>query len=307
MNNYTLDTIGESGLITLVRKLVKKVNRSIIKGIGDDAAVLRFNKDKYLLCTSDMLIENVHFNRSMRPFDIGHKALACSISDIAAMGGEPKYAIISLGLPRDLKISFIKNLYRGIISTANIFRIDVVGGDTNRSKKIIIDVTLLGEVKKRNLILRSKAEVNDIIFVTGKLGASFRTEKHLSFKPRLKESQFLINRYRINSMIDISDGLVQDLIHILEESRKGAIIYEEAIPINREASLDNALYDGEDYELLFTLSAKQASRLKNDLAQRIIKFSISEIGKINDKKNTLEIIDRCGRKKMLKDNGFEHF
>jgi len=301
-----LSKIGEFGLIEVIKKLAK-VDSSVIKGIGDDAAILRFSKDRYLILTSDMLIEDVHFKRTARPFDIGHKALACSISDIASMGGIPKHAIVSVGLPLSLSVGFVRNLYKGIISTAKKFKINIVGGDTNRSSKIIIDVAILGEVKKKDLVLRSKAKSRDEIFVTGKLGGSAKTKKHLKFKPRLKESRFLIRSYRINSMIDISDGLSQDLGHILKESKKGAIVYEQAIPKDKGASLKDALYNGEDYELLFTLSKRQANKLVQDIHRKKIKFPVSKIGIITKSRNKIIFIDTNKNKRLLKPKGFRHF
>lgn len=306
IGNVAVAKIGEFGLIEAVKKMIK-LDRTVIKGIGDDTAVLSFSKNRCLLLTSDMLIEDIHFNRRMNPFAIGHKALSCSISDIAAMGGIPKNAIISIGIPRDLKISFVNKLYQGITQTAKSFKINIVGGDTNSSQKIVIDVALLGEAQKNNLTLRSKAKVGDSIFVTGKLGGSLKSGKHLSFLPRLKESRKLVSNYKINSMIDISDGLIQDLSHILKESNKGAIIYERNIPINKNSSLNNALYDGEDFELLFTLPEKDAFRLKNDIAKGKIKFYLSEIGKITNNKNKIEIINKKGFKRPLTIKGFRHF
>ncbi|MFH1655459.1 MAG: thiamine-phosphate kinase [Candidatus Omnitrophota bacterium] len=301
-----LGKLGEFGLIADIRKMVK-VDSSVVKGIGDDTAVLKYSKDRYLLFTSDMLIEDVHFKRSAKPFDIGHKALASSVSDIAAMGGRPKYAIVSIGLPKKLNVAYVRNLYAGINNASKKFRINIVGGDTNRSQKIIIDIALIGEVEKKNLVLRSSAKAGDLIFITGLLEPTLRTGKHLTFKPRFKESRFLVKNYRINSMIDISDGLIQDLSHILDESKKGAIIYEKAILKIRGTSLKEALYGGENYELIFTLSKDQARRLIRDKSKGKIKFSVSEIGSITNSKNKLIFIDANSNKKSLKIKGFRHF
>ncbi|MBM3251657.1 MAG: thiamine-phosphate kinase [Candidatus Omnitrophica bacterium] len=306
MKLSTINKIGEFGLIDMIKKMVK-LDASVVKGIGDDAAVLNFSRDKYLLLTSDMLIEDVHFKCTMQASNIGHKALACSVSDIAAMGGIPKNAVISLGLPTSLEISFVKDLYKGIANIAKKFKINIVGGDTNRAEKIIIDVTLLGEVEKKNLVLRSTAKTGDLIFITGSLEETLKTGKHLTFKPRLKESRFLVKNYRINSMIDISDGLAQDLGHILNESHKGAVIYQRAILKNKDTSLKEALYGGENYELLFTLSQSQARRLLRDKAKGKIKFPISEIGSITKSKNKLIFIDADNKEKTLKLRGFRHF
>ncbi|HOX53939.1 MAG: thiamine-phosphate kinase [Candidatus Omnitrophica bacterium] len=301
-----LSKIGEFGFINVIKKMVK-TDGSVLRGIGDDAAVLRFDKDKYLLLTVDMLIEGAHFRRNMNPYDIGHKALSCSISDIAAMGGLPKYAVMSVGLPKDLNISYAKSLYKGIIDTANKYKINLVGGDTNRSDKIIIDIALVGEVEKNKLVLRSKAKVGDLIFVTGFLGGSFKSGKHLRFIPRLNEARLLVDNYRINSMVDISDGLVQDLSHILEESRVGATIFAQAIPIDRTADLKSALYDGEDFELLFTISKKESRKLIKDALENNFSFSIRPIGMITDRKKGFSIVYGSGRERKLTVKGFRHF
>jgi len=223
-----LENIGEFGLIEKIAKGTK-TNKSVIKGIGDDAAVLEWTKDRYLLATADMLIEDRHFKRGASPQDIGWKALCCGISDIAAMGGEPRWALVSCGLPKGLAVRYADGIYSGLKKAAGRFGVNIVGGDTNASDKIILDVTVLGEVKKEDLVLRSGARVGDLIFVTGELGGSIRG-KHLDFTPRIKESQILVKDFKINSMIDLSDGLSSDLNHILEQSAAGAIIYEYLIP-----------------------------------------------------------------------------
>ena len=306
MKLSAINKLGEFGLIDMVKKMIK-LDSSVVKGIGDDAAVLDFSKDKYLLLTSDMLIEGIHFKKNTPAFKIGRKALACSISDIASMGGIPKNAVISLGLPQNLSISFVRDLYKGLINIANKFKINIVGGDTNRAKRVIIDVALLGEVEKKNLILRSNAKPKDSIFITGTIESTLKTGKHLTFRPRLKEARFLSKRYRINSMIDISDGLAQDLGHILEQSNKGAVIYEKAILKKKGTSLKDVLYGGENFELIFSLSQKEARRLLRDKSQGKVKFTVSEIGSITKTKNKLIFIDAKSKRRSLKLKGFRHF
>ncbi len=303
--NLKICDIGEFGLIERISKKVR-VDKSVIKGISDDTAVMEYKGNNYLLFTSDMLIEDIHFRREFSHFSIGHKALASSISDISAMGGIPKYVLISLGLPKDLSLEFVDRIYEGINSTAKRFKVNIVGGDINRSEKIIIDVSLIGEVKKKNLILRSGAKKGDRIFVTGSLGGSIY-RKHLEFLPRLKESKYLVKNFKISSMIDISDGLVLDLYKITQESKVGAIIYEDLIPISKDAkSLNEALYMGEDFELLFCLSLDGAIRLiKNGKIKGLTKFSY--IGEITDKRYGLRIITKRCKEKILKPKGFKHF
>jgi thiamine-monophosphate kinase len=298
--------IGELGLI---RKLSQAIStdKSVIKGIGDDAAVIKFTANKYLLFKTDMVVEGEHFTRKMPARLIGRKALARNISDIAAMGGIPTYAVISLGIPPLVKATFVMELFQGINEIAKKFHINIVGGDTSKASKTFISIALLGWVEKSKLVLRSTARKGDLIFVTGNLGASFKTGKHLNFTPRIKESRFLVGKYKPTAMIDISDGLVLDLHHILEASRCGAFIYEEFIPRAPKAGLHNALYDGEDYELLFTLPGTKAARLIRNLRKSRHKFPISCIGELVDKKCGLIFIDSKYRLSKLAPRGFTHF
>jgi thiamine-monophosphate kinase len=255
-----ISKLGEFGLIEVLKKYAP-VSKMVIKGIGDDAAVLPYSKAEYLLLTTDMLAEDTHFTRRMSSQAIGHKALACSISDIAAMGGYPTFAVVSLGVPKDLPVRFIKDIYKGIQRTAKAFNISIVGGDTIKSEKIIINVALLGLVQKKNLITRDGARAGDIIFVTGPLGGSFKSGRHLNFTPRLAQARFLVEKFTPSAMMDISDGLAGDLNHILKASRVGASLDHACIPRHKKVTLLQALNDGEDFELLFTLSPKTASLL----------------------------------------------
>ncbi len=297
-----LRQIGEFGLIERIAKKIK-ADRSVICGIGDDAAVIAYTQDKYLLFTTDMLVEGVHFTHKAATFtQIGRKSLAVNISDIAAMGGLPKYAVISTGLPKELPLRTVDEIMRGINSLAKEYGINIVGGDTVRANKIVLCVSLLGEVKRRNLTLRSGAKVGDLIFVTGSLGGSRRL-KQFNFIPRVKEAQEIIKRFRPTAMIDTSDGLAGDLQRIIEQSKIGAIIFEQLIPISRAASLQNALYEGEDFELLFTISLDSARKFY----KRKEKFPITCIGKIVEKKRGLTIIDKEAKVFSLKQKAFKHF
>lgn len=252
--------LGEFGLIAKIRRYAP-VTSSVVKGIGDDTAVLRHTKDKYLLFTTDMLVEGTHFTRRMGGAAIGHKALACSISDIAAMGGVPTHAVVSLGVAPKMPVRFVEDIYKGMGALAKRFGVSIVGGDTVRSNKIVINVALLGEVEKKYLVTRGGAKPGDWIFVTGTLGRSLATGKHLNFTPRLKEARFLVKNFKPSAMMDISDGLAGDLNHILKASRVGALLWEEAVPRTKGTTLQQALTDGEDFELLFTVREKQAVRL----------------------------------------------
>jgi thiamine-monophosphate kinase len=294
--------MGEFGLIDLIRGMMKSPPESI-KGIGDDCAVLPFDRQKFLLLTCDMLIEDVDFTRKDRPYLVGRKSLGCCLSDIAACGGFPRYAQISLGLPPEISVSRVRALYRGIISHAKEFKVEIVGGDISRSDKLIIDAGLIGMVERGNLVLRQGAKSGDTIFVSGKLGGSIY-RKHLRFTPRIKEARYLVKHYKINSMIDISDGLIQDLGHILKQSNQGAVLFKELIPLSVQARRFNeALYMGEDFELLFTLVPSEARRLIRSRQNR----RFYPIGEIVDKTQGLVLLDQQARKIKLESGGFEHF
>jgi thiamine-monophosphate kinase len=255
-----ISQLGEFGLIDALKKFAP-VSKTVIRGIGDDAAVLPYSESHYQLLTTDMLCEGTHFTRRMPPHSIGSKAMASSISDIAAMGGWPAYAVISIGLPPDLPVSFIKEVYQGMQSVAGAFRVSMVGGDTVKSRQIILNVALSGLVEKKYLVTRDGAKAGDWIFVTGPLGGSFKSGRHLDFFPRLAQARFLVENFKPHAMMDISDGLSGDLNHILEASRVGARLDTGAIPRPKGVSLSQALNDGEDFELLFTLGPAKARSL----------------------------------------------
>jgi thiamine-monophosphate kinase len=177
------------------------------------------------------------------------------------MGGLPTFAVVSIGVPKDLPVRFIEDVYKGIQSTARDFNISIVGGDTIKTDKIVINVALLGVVEKEYLVTRDGAKAGDWIFVTGPLGGSLKSGRHLNFTPRLAQGRFLVENFKPSAMIDISDALAGDLNHILKASRVGARLDYGSIPRHKGASLSQALGDGEDFELLFTLAARRACKL----------------------------------------------
>ena len=276
--SFNISQIGEFGLIDALKKYAP-LSKSVIKGIGDDAAVLPYSQKEYLLFTTDMLAEGTHFTQAMPPQAIGHKALACNISDIAAMGGVPTFAVISIGVPKKISVSYIKDLYKGMRQTARAFNVSIVGGDTIKTEKIVINIALLGKVEKKFLVTREGAKPGDWIFVTGSLGGSFKSGRHLNFTPCLPQARFLVENFKPNAMMDISDGLAGDLGHILKASRVGARLDLESVPRHKGASLSQALNDGEDFELLFTLSA-QRSRALMDWQAKQKSFYFYPIGTI---------------------------
>jgi len=298
-----LKKIGEFGLIKRFQKKIK-INSSVIKGSGDDCAVLKFDRDSYQLFTTDMIIDGVDFRKTDDFKLVGRKALAVSISDIAACAGTPLHAVVALGLPKNMQVKKIDLLAKGLFDLAKKFNINIVGGDISSSDKLIINVSLLGSIKKNKLCLRKGARVGDLIMVTGRFGGSIKG-KHFKFTPRLKEAHYLVDNFKINSMIDVSDGLIQDLGHILEQSSVGAVLYETLIPLSRQAhSIEEALCSGEEFELLFTANRDQANKIIKSS-----KYHFKVIGEIMPKSFGLRIINpqaeaRTGYSYMA---GYRHF
>ena len=296
-----LSKLGEFGLIGEFRRKIR-TDKSVIKGSGDDCAVLAFNKSKYQLLTCDMIVENVDFTRKDDPFLVGRKAVAVSLSDIASCCGIPTHCVISLGLPKSVDFDYIKSLFKGMLSIARSFRCNIVGGDISSSDKIVVDVSMLGVVQKKEVALRSNARPKDIIFVSGPLGGTIRG-KHLKFTPRIKEAQYLAAHFKTGAMIDISDGLLQDLSHITEASRVGAVLFEKMIPISPEAiNLQDALSGGEDFELLFTLAPKDAKRLISSA-----RFKFWPVGEILNRNQGLIFVDKLNCAQKVRPCGFKHF
>ena len=328
----SLGKIGEFGLINRIRKWASSAAPALVQGIGDDVAVMEMGC-KTLLATTDILIEGIHFERSwMDPYRLGKKSMAVNLSDIAAMGGTPKYVLISLGLPKNLSFSFISWFYRGIKEAARRHRVDLVGGDTSLSEKMVINICLLGEGRKKNLLFRKGARVGDELFVSGTLGDSALglkilqkkglrgrphrlIEKHLSPCPRLQLGQALAERRCATAMIDVSDGLLSDTRHLLEESGVGAMIWENRIPLSQSYRRTSHLYSkdpfhmalsgGEDYELLFTASPEKREKISS--LSRSFKIPITCIGKILPKKKKLRIVQKDGETYSPSRLGFDHF
>ncbi|MDD5108134.1 MAG: thiamine-phosphate kinase [Candidatus Omnitrophica bacterium] len=296
-----LNKIGEFGLIERFQRMIK-TNSSVIQGSGDDCAVLKLDKFNYQLFTTDMIIEGIDFKKNENLKLVGRKSLAISISDIAACGGIPMHAVVALGLPQNMQVKQVDLLSRGIFDLAKKFNINIVGGDISVSDKLIINVSMLGSVEKDKLCLRLGAKIGDIIMVTGEFGGSIKG-KHLKFIPRLKEARFLVNNFKINSMIDVSDGLIQDLGHILEQSLVGAVLYESLIPQSKEAKgLEDALYSGEEFELVFTASRDQAKKIIQNS-----KYYFKVIGEIMPVSFGLKMINLKDKYSKIRLQGFKHF
>lgn len=281
-------------------------------GIGDDAAILPTQGGRSYLFTTDAILEGVDFRiqkKGNTPEKIGRKALAVNLSDIAAMGGRPTAFVTTFGIPKKFSERWVERVSKGIIQLSRQFQVEWVGGDISKAEQFFISIALLGEVETKKCVQRKGARRGDLIYVTGELGGSIHG-KHFTFTPRLGEAQYLTNRFHPTSMIDISDGFIQDLEHLLMSSRVGARIELDRIPVSKAArsSLKSALSDGEDFELLFTISRSEAQHLERQWKQKFRNVSLTRVGDINQNVGKIEWF-KTGKKIKLwfQKKGFSHF
>lgn len=314
--------LKEKQLIARVRKRVKR-GSGIVTGIGDDCAVLRLPAGHEALVTTDFTLESVHFRREWHPPEVvGHRCLTRGLSDIAAMGGEPRAIFLSLALPRDLPQAWVDGFSRGLLKLAKKFKVSLAGGDTAQSPNgILADIVVLGSAPKGGAILRSGARPGDRIYVSGALGGSAATldllrekgklnprdyPQHFFPEPRIAVGRVLREKQLASAMIDLSDGLSTDLAHICEESGVGAEVLAGAVPLAtigkpaRKVVLNCALHGGEDYELLFTARGDQR------IPPRIAGVPITEIGRITQSKRMI-LANQDGTRCKLEPQGWEHF
>ena len=304
----------------LIARLTKSLptNETVLTGAGDDCAVLDFGlPEKLFLFKTDAVVEGVHFTREMPPEKIGRKALARCLSDIEAMAGTPGAALVTIALPENFDADFVAKIYDGMNVLAREQGVAIVGGETTANPgRILISIALLGTVGRGRQMLRSGAKIGDAIFVTGELGGSL-AEKHLEFEPRLAEARWLAENFSVHAMIDLSDGLVGDLRHLLKAGGVGAELLKPAVPVSRAAKLAArksptakpafvaALTDGEDFELLFTVAGGDAVKLLDAWRKKFPGLKLSCIGKIVAGDGIL-IRDRSGSHKFNA-NGYVHF
>lgn len=296
--------LGEVGLIRAISRGLHR-DASVQVGIGDDAAVVRGPGQTAWLLACDMLVEGTHFVRAQVPARwVGWKALACNVSDIAAMGGQPRWAVVALGLPPSTPVRWVQDLYRGLERCARAFSLSLVGGDTTRAPQIIVDVAIVGEAPRAGAVLRSGAKPGDALFVTGRLGGSYISGRHARFTPRVREAQALLRRVKVHAMMDLSDGLASDLWHMARASRATLRIEAARIPIARAAkTVHHALMDGEDFELLFAVGARDAARVP----KRLGTCPVTRIGTVVRRGAGVQLVDRQGRVQPLTVKGFQHF
>ena len=324
-----LAEIGEFGLIKAISTIADK-GPGVVRGIGDDAAVLRPSAGKVLLVTTDLLLEGVHFTLEFTDlYRLGRKALAVNLSDIAACGGTPTAFLVSLAVPLETEVASVKALYKGMMEQAHLYGVSLIGGDTSKGKELMISITLIGEGEERNCVYRNGAKPGDRIFVTGTLGDSalglkmlkkgvkegYLIERHLDPIPRVREGGEIARLGLATAMIDISDGLIADLGHILEESGVGAQVYLPQLPLSvsyREHVTQYyknpyllALAGGEDYELLFTASEGRQETIKR--FTEVLGTPLTLIGEITAASAGVTLVGADGKRVPVEQRGHDHF
>lgn len=311
-----LKQIGEFGLIELIRKK-SPVFKSTFVGIGDDAACLAGTGKRFALLSTDVMVEGIDFTfRLATPEQVGRKALAINLSDIAAMGGEPHAALVGLVLPKSATLKSLMRFHQGMSKLARAYRVSLVGGDLSRGPCWVVAVSIYGTVSQGKAVLRSGARPGDLICVTGSFGGSI-AKKHLDFAPRIREGQFLA-KTGATAMIDVSDGLLQDLEHVLGASKVSADLWLDKIPVSRDAvrlsrgekqkALKRALTDGEDFELLFTLASSKWETVRRQWKKRFC-TPLTVIGKVKSSKVRRPVYFQDGKPVELafKKRGYQHF
>jgi thiamine-monophosphate kinase len=276
-----LRALGEDRLLDQLLPSLPR-NAGVVLGAGDDCAVVESGKPGLLhLLKTDCLVEEIHFAKSTSPGLVGWKAMARPLSDFAAMSGLPQFALVTLIVPARKTISWVRQLYRGIEKAARVFDVAVVGGETsNINGPAVISISLTGVVERGRWVGRAGGKAGDELFVTGRLGGSLRGH-HLKFVPRIAESRWLTENFRIHAMMDLSDGLGADLPRLARASRVGFEVDEAALPLNRGCTIRQAISDGEDYELLFAISPKSSRSLLSRWQKKFQKIPLTRIGKLN--------------------------
>lgn len=339
-NLNSVENLGEFGLIEKLTKNITNQHKSTKLGIGDDAAVIN-NGDLETVISTDMLIEGIHFDMVFTPLKhLGYKAVAVNISDICAMNATPKQILVSLGFSSKFSVEAIEEIYNGIKHAASVYNIDIIGGDTTTNPSgLVISITAIGEANKTDLVYRSGAKENDLIVVSGDLGGAYmglnvlQREKEVwktnpKIQPDLAGHDYILERQlkpeprldiisdlkkegiKPTSMIDISDGLASEVIHLCKQSNKGCQLFENKIPIDpvtSKTAIDFninpttcALNGGEDYELLFTVDIQSFDKVKNNP-------NLSVIGHITNEESGINLISNGDQSTPLKAQGWDHF
>jgi thiamine-monophosphate kinase len=293
----TLTEVGEDRLLAQLLPMLSR-HGLILLGAGDDCAVVRSpGRDNLQLLKTDCIVEGIHFTATSPPVAVGWKAMARPLSDFAAMSGVPRFALVTLIVPAETKLDWVKKIYRGLEKAARAFRVAIVGGETSNIKgPAVISVSLTGFVERSRCVSRAGGKAQDELYVTGRLGGSIRG-KHLKFTPRIEEARWLTKHFAIHAMMDLSDGLGADLPRLARASGVGFGVDENVLPRNRGCTATQALNDGEDYELLFAVSPRDSARLRMSWARKFPHLLLTRIGRFNRK-------SKVGNRKW---RGYVHF
>ncbi len=296
-----LRDVGEDRLLEqLLSKL--QAGRGTVLGPGDDCALVDSGKRDLLdVLKTDCLVEGIHFEKKTPPELVGWKAMARPLSDFAAMSAVPQFALVTLIVPSDGELSWVQRLYRGIEKAARPFDVFIVGGETSNIKgPAVVSLSVTGFVEKKRWVGRGGGKACDDLFVTGRLGGSLRGQ-HLRFVPRIIESRWLTENFRVHAMMDLSDGLGTDLPRLAKTSGLGFEVDEAALPRNRDCTISQAISDGEDYELLFAISPKKSPSLLPRWRKKFPNVDLTRIGRLN-RKSKIE-----NRKSKQFPTGYVHF
>ena len=278
MKHHTLADVGEDAL---VRRLTRglPLTREVLEGAGDDCAIVQPLRKGWLqLLKTDCIVEGTHFTPDADLRRVGWKAMARAVSDIAAMGGQPQHAMITLLAPPERRVRDMENLYAGLKKCARAYGVSIVGGETARAPLLAITVSLTGKVEAKKRVQRDGARAGDLIFVTGRHGGSIRG-RHLDFKPRVAEAQWLVKNFRPTAMMDLSDGLAKDLPRMAVASGLDFIVSSEDLPRNKGCTAEQAWSDGEDYELLLAVPGSHSMLGCCRWAEQFPKVPLTLIGK----------------------------
>lgn len=291
-----LGALGEDRLLNQILLDHPRVKSGkVFAGSADDCAIVKTPRsEKYLVLKTDCVVEGVHFAHDTNASDVGWKAMMRPLSDFAAASAVPQFTLITLIVSQETKLAWVQGLYRGLRRAANRFKVSIVGGETSNTQgPSAIAVSVIGFVEKSRATSRRGGKSGDDLFVTGRLGGALK-RKHLKFIARIAESRWLTRNFSIHAMMDLSDGLGADLPRLARASKLGFEIEPENLPLARGATIDNAISEGEDYELLFAISPREKTRLEREWRRKFPKVLVTRIGSLTRKSPVTDAKQRPG-------------
>ncbi|MEX2579927.1 MAG: thiamine-phosphate kinase [Verrucomicrobiales bacterium] len=293
------ESLGDLGEERLVERIVGtlRTGPEVVVGPGDDCAAVDIGGEEWQLLKTDCLVEGVHFAAGTDPLLVGHKAMNRSLSDIAAMGGRPGHALVTIASHPDRAAAEVEGWYRGMVEAGALFGCAIVGGETAKlpERGAVISIALTGFVRPEGCVRRGGSSVGDAIAVTGRLGGSFESGRHLAFTPRIAEARWLCEHRRPTSMMDLSDGLGSDLPRLARAAGLGYRVDLSKLPLHEGVTVDDAVANGEDYELLMTLAPEDVDSLREEWRSAFPDLPLTVIGEITE--TTEEPLER----------GWEHY